>query len=209
MIIKPIFCMLFVLAIAMAVGCGSGSSDTDRIGVSKPAQSTKSEPAKRTTRTSTREATVPGKALDDYARALGPIEDKLDKLYERMNHDFDKVFAGMAAALNNSSQAEKAQAIAKAQSFSDRMYTEWDTLLRQFVQLTPPGELMEFHELYQEGFQLNHRAFFTFSNQITILAATGQFNEEQVTSTSNDMLEADRKFTRAGAEWAKVQARYK
>ena len=209
MVIKPIFCMLFVLAIAMAVGCGSGSSDTDRIGVSKPAQSTKSEPAKRTPRTSTREATVPGKPLDDYARAMQPIEDKLDKLYERMNHDFDKVFAGMAAALNNSSRAEKAQAIAKAQSFSDRMYTEWDTLLRRFVQLTPPGELIEFHELYQEGFQLNHRAFFTFSNQITILAATGQFNEEQVTSTSNDMLEADRKFTRAGAEWAKVQARYK
>ena len=209
MIIKPIFCMLFVLAIAMAVGCGSGSSDTDRIGVSKPAQSTKSEPATRTTRTSTSKATVPGKPLDDYARALQPIEDKLDKLYERMNHDFDKVFAGMAAALNNSSQAEKAQAIAKAQSFSDQMYTEWDTLLRRFVQLTPPGELIEFHELYQEGFQLNHRAFFTFSNQITILAATGQFNEEQVISTSNDMLEADRKFTRAGAEWAKVQARYK
>ena len=88
---------------------------------------------------------MPGKALDDYARALEPIENKLDKLYERMNHDFDKVFAGMAAALNNSSQAEKAQAIAKAQSFSDRMYTEWDTLLRQFVQLTPPGELIEFH----------------------------------------------------------------
>ena len=210
---KRVFCTLFVLAIAMVVGCGSGPSDTDRIGVSKPAQSTKSEPAKRTTRTttrtSTREAPVPGKALDDYARALEPIEDKLDKLYERMNHDFDKVFAGMAAALNNSSRAEKAQAIAKAQSFSDQMYTEWDTLLRRFVQLTPPGELIEFHELYQEGFQLNHRAFFTFSNQITILAATGQFNEEQVISTSNDMLEADRKFTRAGAEWAKVQARYK
>ena len=217
MIIKLGFCMLFVLAIAMVVGCGSGSSDTNqrnsssRIGVSNTAQSTKSEPSKKTTTTSTytREATVPGKALDDYARALEPIENKLDKLYERMNHDFDKVFAGMAAALNNSSQAEKAQAIAKAQSFSDRMYTEWDTLLRRFVQLTPPGELIEFHELYQEGFQLNHRAFFTFSNQITILAATGQFNEEQVTSTSNDMLEADRKFTRAGAEWAKVQARYK
>ena len=217
MIIKLGFCMLFVLAIAMVVGCGSGSSDTNqrnspsRIGVSNTAQSTKSEPSKKTTTTSTytREATVPGKALDDYARALEPIEDKLDKLYERMNHDFDKVFAGMAAALNNSSQAEKAQAIAKAQSFSDQMYTEWDTLLRRFVQLTPPGELIEFHELYQEGFQLNHRAFFTFSNQITILAATGQFNEEQVTSTSNDMLEADRKFTRAGAEWAKVQARYK
>ena len=217
MIIKLGFCMLFVLAIAMVVGCGSGSSDTNqrnsssRIGVSNTAQSTKSEPSKKTTTTSTytREATVPGKALDDYARALEPIENKLDKLYERMNHDFDKVFAGMAAALNNSSQAEKAQAIAKAQSFSDRMYTEWDTLLRRFVQLTPPGELIEFHELYQEGFQLNHRAFFTFSNQITILAATGQFNEEQVISTSNDMLEADRKFTRAGAEWAKVQARYK
>ena len=197
----------------MAVGCGSGSSDTDRIGVSKPAQSTKSEPAKRTTRTttttSTREATVPGKALDDYARALEPIEDKLDKLYERMNHDFDKVFAGMAAALNNSSQAEKAQAIAKAQSFSDRMYTEWDTLLRRFVQITPPGELMEFHELYQEGFQLYHRAFFDFSTSIKIIVATGQMDDEMVTAISNDMLEADRKFTRAGAEWAKVQARYK
>ena len=150
--------MLFVLAIAMVVGCGSGSSDTDRIGVSKPAQSTKSEPAKRTTRTSTREATVPGKPLDDYARAMQPIEDKLDKLYERMNHI--------------------------------------EIMVHSLI-------------LYQEGFQLNHRAFFTFSNQITILAATGQFNEEQVISTSNDMLEADRKFTRAGAEWAKVQARYK
>ena len=211
MIVKRVFCMLFVLA--MVVGCGSGSSDTDRIGVSKPAQSTKSEPAKRTTRTttrtSTREATVPGKALDDYARALEPIEDKLDKLYERMNHDFDKVFAAMAAALNNSSQAEKAQAIAKAQSFSDQMYTEWDTLLRRFVQLTPPGELIEFHELYQEGFQLNHRAFFGLSSQITILAGGGQMNEEMAISISNDMLEADRKFSRAAAEWAKVQARYK
>jgi hypothetical protein len=209
--------MLFVLAIAMVVGCGSGSSDTNqrnspsRIGVSNTAQSTKSEPSKKTTTTSTytREATVPGKALDDYARALEPIEDKLDKLYERMNHDFDKVFAGMAAALNSSSQAEKAQAMAKAQIFSDEMYNEWDTLLRRFVQLTPPGELIEFHELFQEGFQLNHRAFFDFSSQITILAATGQMNEERVTSVSNDMLEADRKFTRAAAEWAKVQARYK
>ena len=135
---KRVFCTLFVLAIAMVVGCGSGPSDTDRIGVSKPAQSTKSEPAKRATRTSTREATVPGKPLDDYARAMQPIEDKLDKLYERMNQDFDKIFAGMAAALNSSSQAEKAQAIAKAQSFSDQMYTEWDTLLRRFVQITPP-----------------------------------------------------------------------
>jgi len=181
---KRVFCTLFVLAIAMVVGCGSGPSDTDRIGVSKPAQSTKSEPAKRATRTSTREATVPGKPLDDYARAMQPIEDKLDKLYERMNQDFDKVFAGMAAALNSSSQAEKAQAIAKAQSFSDKMYTEWDSLLRRFVQITPPGELMEFHELYQEGFQLNHRAFFGFSTQMTILAATGQMDCRTYTVTS-------------------------
>ena len=155
---KRVFCTLFVLAIAMVVGCGSGPSDTDRIGVSKPAQSTKSEPAKRATRTSTREATVPGKPLDDYARAMQPIEDKLDKLYERMNHDFDMVHSLI---------------------------------------------------LYQEGFQLNHRAFFGLSSQITILAATGQMDQEMALSISNDMLEADRKFSMAGAEWAKVQARYK
>ena len=150
--------MLFVLAIAMVVGCGSGPSDTDRIGVSKPAQSTKSEPAKRATRTSTREATVPGKPLDDYARAMQPIEDKLDKLYERMNHI--------------------------------------EIMVHSLI-------------LYQEGFQLNHRAFFGLSSQITILAATGQMDQEMALSISNDMLEADRKFSMAGAEWAKVQARYK
>ena len=150
--------MLFVLAITMAVGCGSESSDTDRIGVSKPAQSTKSEPAKRATRTSTREATVPGKPLDDYARAMQPIEDKLDKLYERMNHI--------------------------------------EIMVHSLI-------------LYQEGFQLNHRAFFGLSSQITILAATGQMDQEMALSISNDMLEADRKFSMAGAEWAKVQARYK
>ena len=155
---KRVFCTLFVLAIAMVVGCGSGPSDTDRIGVSKPAQSTKSEPAKRATRTSTREATVPGKPLDDYARALQPIEDKLDKLYERMNHI--------------------------------------EIMVHSLI-------------LYQEGFQLNHRAFFGLSSQITMLAATGQMNEAQATSISNDMLEADRKMSMAGAEWAKVQARYK
>ena len=158
MIMKRVFCMLFVLAIAMAVGCGPGSSDTDRIGVSKPAQSTKSEPAKRTTRTSTRKATVPGKPLDDYARAMQPIEDKLDKLYERMNHI--------------------------------------EIMVHSLI-------------LYQEGFQLNHRAFFGLSSQITILAATGQMDQEMALSISNDMLEADRKFSMAGAEWAKVQARYK
>ena len=158
MIMKRVFCMLFVLAIAMAVGCGSGSSDTDRIGVSKPAQSTKSEPAKRATRTSTREATVPGKPLDDYARAMQPIEDKLDKLYERMNHI--------------------------------------EIMVHSLI-------------LYQEGFQLNHRAFFGLSSQITILAATGQMDQEMALSISNDMLEADRKFSMAGAEWAEVQARYK
>ena len=159
---KRVFCTLFVLAIAMVVGCGSGPSDTDRIGVSKPAQSTKSEPAKRTTRTttrtSTREATVPGKPLDDYARAMQPIEDKLDKLYERMNHI--------------------------------------EIMVHSLI-------------LYQEGFQLNHRAFFGLSSQITILAATGQMDQEMALSISNDMLEADRKFSMAGAEWAKVQARYK
>jgi len=156
MIVKRVFCTLFVLA--MVVGCGSGSSDTDQIGVSNPAQSTKSEPSKKTTRTSTREATVPDKPLDDYARALQPIEDKLDKLYERMNHDFDMVHSLI---------------------------------------------------LYQEGIQLNHRAFFGLSSQITILAGGGQMNEEMAISISNDMLEADRKFSRAAAEWAKVQARYK
>jgi|AP95_1055475.scaffolds.fasta_scaffold49511_2 hypothetical protein len=155
---KRVFCTLFVLAIAMVVGCGSGPSDTDRIGVSKPAQSTKSEPAKRATRTSTREATVPGKPLDDYARAMQPIEDKLDKLYERMNHI--------------------------------------EIMVHSLI-------------LYQEGFQLNHRAFFGLSSQITILAATGQMDQEMALSISNDMLEADRKFSMAGAEWAKVQARYK
>jgi len=149
------------------------------------------------------------KPLDDYAKALQPIEDKVDKLYERMNHDFDEVSAGMAASLNSSSQAEMAEALAKAQIFSDKMYNEWDTLLQRLVQITPPGELMEFHELYQEGFQLNHRAFFGLSSQITMLAATGQMNEAQATSISNDMLEADRKMSMAGAEWAKVQARYK
>ena len=158
MIMKRVFCTLFVLAIAMVVGCGSGSSDTDRIGASKPAQSTKSEPAKRTTRTSTREATVPGKPLDDYARAMQPIEDKLDKLYERMNHI--------------------------------------EIMVHSLI-------------LYQEGFQLNHRAFFGLSSQITMLAAGGQLNEEMAISISNDMSEADRKFSRAAAEWAKVQARYK
>ena len=155
---ERVFCTLFVLAIAMVVGCGSGPSDTDRIGVSKPAQSTKSEPAKRATRTSTREATVPGKPLDDYARAMQPIEDKLDKLYERMNHI--------------------------------------EIMVHSLI-------------LYQEGFQLNHRAFFGLSSQITILAATGQMDQEMALSISNDMLEADRKFSMAGAEWAKVQARYK
>ena len=155
---KRVFCTLFVLAIAMVVGCGSGPSDTDRIGVSKPAQSTKSEPAKRATRTSTREATVPGKPLDDYARAMQPIEDKLDKLYERMNHI--------------------------------------EIMVHSLI-------------LYQEGFQLNHRAFFGLSSQITILAATGQMDQEMALSISNDMLEADRKMSMAGAEWAKVQARYK
>lgn len=221
MAMKRVFCMLFVLAITMAVGCGSESSDTGRTGVSKPAQSTsrtgvtkpaqttKSESSKNTTRTSTRKATVPGKPLDDYARALQPIEDKLDQLYERMNRDFDKVYAGMAAAFNSSSQAEKKQALVKAQSFSDEMYTEWDSLLRQFVQITPPGELMEFHGLYQEGFQLNHRAFFGMSSQFRTLTTTGQMDEALATSISNDMLAADRKFSRASAEWAKVQARYK
>ena len=155
---KRVFCTLFVLAIAMVVGCGSGPSDTNRIGVSKPAQSTKSEPAKRATRTSTREATVPGKPLDDYARAMQPIEDKLDKLYERMNHI--------------------------------------EIMVHSLI-------------LYQEGFQLNHRAFFGLSSQITILAATGQMDQEMALSISNDMLEADRKFSMAGAEWAKVQAKYK
>jgi hypothetical protein len=37
---KPVFYMLFVLAIAMVVGCGPRSSDVERIGVSNPAQST-------------------------------------------------------------------------------------------------------------------------------------------------------------------------
>ncbi len=38
---------------------------------------------------------------------------------------------------------------------------------------------------------------------------TGQVDLEQATATSNDMAEADRKFSRAAAEWANVQARYK
>ena len=52
--------MLFVLAIAMVVGCGPRSSDVERIGVSNPAQSTESETSRKTTRTTTKEVTLPG-----------------------------------------------------------------------------------------------------------------------------------------------------
>ena len=38
---------------------------------------------------------------------------------------------------------------------------------------------------------------------------TGQVDLEQATATSNDMAEADRKFSRAATEWAIAQARYK
>ena len=68
---------------------------------------------------------------------------------------------------------------------------------------------MEFHELYQEGFQLNHRAFFGMSSQIRTLATTGRLDEKMASSISDDMLAADRKFSMAAAEWAKVQTRYK
>jgi len=60
MIMKPVFYMLFVLAIAMVVGCGPRSSDVERIGVSNPAQSTESETSRKTTRTTTKEVTLPG-----------------------------------------------------------------------------------------------------------------------------------------------------
>ena len=149
------------------------------------------------------------KPLDDYAALLAPIEDERDKLYQRMNDEFDDTFTGLLTAFNSSSQAVQASAITEFQTFSEEMYNEWDTLLRRFVQITPPGELMEFHELYQEGFQLYHRAFFDSSTSLTIFAATGQMDNEMVTAISNDMMEADRKFTKASAEWAKVQARYK
>ena len=145
------------------------------------------------------------KPLDDYTALLTPIDDERDKLYERMNDDFDDAFA----ALNSSSQAVRAAARTEVQTFSEEMYNEWDTLLRRFVQITPPGELMDFHELYQEGFQLYHRAFFDLNTSLTILVATGQVDDETATAISNDMMEADRKFTKASAEWAKVQARYK
>ena len=60
MIMKPVFYLLFVLAIAMVVGCGPRSSDVERIGVSNPAQSTESETSRKTTRTTTKEVTLPG-----------------------------------------------------------------------------------------------------------------------------------------------------
>ena len=60
MIMKPVFYMLFVLAIAMVVGCASRSSDVERSGVSNPAQSTESETSRKTTRTTTKEVTLPG-----------------------------------------------------------------------------------------------------------------------------------------------------
>ena len=51
--------------------------------------------------------------------------------------------------------------------------------------------------------------FFDRSTSMIITVATGQMDDEAATAISNDMLEADRKFTKAHAEWAKVQARYK
>ena len=60
MIMKPVFYMLFVLAIEMVVGCASRSSDVERSGVSNPAQSTESETSRKTTRTTTKEVTLPG-----------------------------------------------------------------------------------------------------------------------------------------------------
>ena len=79
------------------------------------------------------------KPLDDYTALVAPIGDELEKLHERMNDDFDEVFAGLVTALNSSSQAEWPEAFAEVQTFSDEMYNEWDTLLRRFVQITPPA----------------------------------------------------------------------
>ena len=147
--------------------------------------------------------TKPLDDLDDYSGLVTPIEDERGKLYERMNDGFDDVYASMVTAHKSSSQAVQAEALAEVRTYLEEMYNEWDSLLRRFVQITPPGELVEFHEFYQEGIQLYHRAFFTAA------AGMNEMGDEMGLTISNDMLEADRKFTRARAEWAKVQARYK
>ena len=100
---KAIFYILFVFAMVFVVGCDSRSSDVERNGVSKPAQSTKSETS---IRNSNKEVTLPGSSkveptqvqirlpkilgqgsaeIKEIERRLSALEKRLDKLDQAWN----------------------------------------------------------------------------------------------------------------------------
>ena len=115
MIIKPVFYMLFVLAIAMVVGCGPRSSDVERIAVSNPAQSTESETSRKTTRTTTKEVTLPGtnkitptqvqirlpKVLGQSSRDIKRLEGRISQL-ENTVRDLNRTVSDLKRTVGNS-----------------------------------------------------------------------------------------------------------
>ena len=115
MIMKPVFYMLFVLAIAMVVGCGPRSSDVERIGVSNPAQSTESETSRKTTRTTTKEVTLPGtnkitptqvqirlpKVLGQSSRDIKRLEGRISQL-ENTVRDLNRTVSDLKRTVGNS-----------------------------------------------------------------------------------------------------------
>ena len=115
MIMKPVFYMLFVLAIAMVVGCGSRSSDVERIGVSNPAQSTESETSRKTTRTTTKEVTLPGtnkitptqvqirlpKVLGQSSGDIKRLESRISQL-ENTVRDLNRTVSDLKRTVGNS-----------------------------------------------------------------------------------------------------------
>ena len=115
MIMKPVFYMLFVLAIAMVVGCGPRSSDVERIGVSNPAQSTESETSRKTTRTTTKEVTLPGtnkitptqvqirlpKVLGQSSGDIKRLESRISQL-ENTVRDLNRTVSDLKRTVGNS-----------------------------------------------------------------------------------------------------------
>ena len=107
--------MLFVLAIAMVVGCGPRSSDVERIGVSNPAQSTESETSRKTTRTTTKEVTLPGtnkitptqvqirlpKVLGQSSRDIKRLEGRISQL-ENTVRDLNRTVSDLKRTVGNS-----------------------------------------------------------------------------------------------------------
>ena len=135
---------------------------------------------------------------DQYADQIEPVLRTKDDLFKR-NEEFRREGANK----------DRIVYVQDSVQFYSNLSKEWIALGDEWMEISVPSELVEFHTVMLKGFVLYSRSYVNLATAFRNELATGSPDVQLSRSISDDMMQGTEMFYGAEAELKKVQDQLK